>query len=448
MALSILNNIPSLAAQNQLSITGASLQKTLFRLSSGSRINTGADDAAGLAIADGLRANVTALTQSSRNAMDGVGMLQVADGALGQVTSLLNRAVTLATEAATGTVTSTQRTALDTEFTAIKAEIDRIGSDTNFNGSQVFSATALSVFLSDAGSQGSITATTGALSSASLGLGAQATNVLSFIGQPSANDTVTIGTNVFKFVAAASAAGDVTIGADLNETISNLAAAINGGPGAGSAYVAQTTPANTGATAGGATGTTLTITATAVGAAGNSVATTKSGSNLGFLSGANLQGGSGSLSLTTGTSAGSALSVINAAIQSVASTRGSLGASVNRLQSAYNVINNQVQNLSAAEDGIRAADIAQEVANMTKTMSSRTKGVIDNSTAGRRVSRVRSMTIDQGTEVEPGIVSGVVPDAGVTGPAANALTEPRAMPTVIDRFRLAFISSPWHLSGR
>src|SRR5215470_17760556 len=122
MALSILNNIPSLAAQNNLTVTGAGLSKTLFRLSSGSRINTGADDAAGLAIADGLHANITALTQ---------------------VTTLLNRAVTLATEAATGTVSQSQRGALDAEFSAIKAEIDRIGGKTTFNGTAVFqSATA------------------------------------------------------------------------------------------------------------------------------------------------------------------------------------------------------------------------------------------------------------------------------------------------------------------
>jgi flagellin len=138
MTLSILNNVASLAAQNQLAITGSGLQKTLFRLSSGSRINSGADDAAGLAIADGLQANITGLTQSARNANDGVGQLQVADGALAQVTTLLNRAVTLATESATGTVSNTQRTALDSEFTAIKAEIDRIGTTTNFNGTAVF----------------------------------------------------------------------------------------------------------------------------------------------------------------------------------------------------------------------------------------------------------------------------------------------------------------------
>ena len=139
MAISILNNIPSLAAQNQLSITQANLQKTLEQLASGSRINTGADDAAGLAIADGLQANVTALTQSAMNANEGVGKLQVADGALSQVTTLLNRAVTLATESANGTVNDgSQREALDSEFQSIKAEIDRIGTNTTYNGSQIF----------------------------------------------------------------------------------------------------------------------------------------------------------------------------------------------------------------------------------------------------------------------------------------------------------------------
>ena len=138
MAISLLNNIPSMVAQNQLAITGSQLQQTLFRLSSGSRINSGADDAAGLAIADGLKANSTALQQSARNANDGIGSLQVADGSLAQVTTMLNRAVTLATEASTGTVTNSQRTALNNEFSKIMTEINSIGTNTTFNGNAVF----------------------------------------------------------------------------------------------------------------------------------------------------------------------------------------------------------------------------------------------------------------------------------------------------------------------
>ncbi len=248
MALSILTNIPSLAAQNQLSVTNSNLQKTLFRLSSGSRINSGADDAAGLAIADGLHANITALTQSARNATDGVGMLQVADGALAQMTTLLNRAVTLATEAATGTVTDTQRTALDAEYTSIKDQIDKIGGNTTYNGSAVFSGNTVNVFMSDGSGAGD---TSLDVSSALLAI--DSTNQLAL-------------------------SGDLT--SDANATTE--------------------------------------------------------------------------------------LGVINTAIATVAGLRGTTGAFINQLQAAGNVMNSQMQNLSAAEDGIRAADIPAEVANLTK----------------------------------------------------------------------------------
>jgi flagellin len=140
--LSILNNVAATAAQNQMEITNTDMQSTLEQLSSGQRINSGADDAAGLSIADGLNANVAALTQSSQNATSGVGELQVADGALAQVTSLLNRAVTLATEAANSGLTTDQHTALNTEFTSIKTEIDNIGQTTTYNGSAIFGSGA------------------------------------------------------------------------------------------------------------------------------------------------------------------------------------------------------------------------------------------------------------------------------------------------------------------
>jgi flagellin len=381
MALSILNNIPSLAAQNQLAITGSNLQRTLFRMSSGSRINSGADDAAGLAIADGLRANITALTQSARNANDGVGSLQVADGSLAQVTTLLNRAITLATESATGTVSNTQRNALDAEFTAIKAEIDRIGTNTTFNGTGVFTNTPTSIFLSDStsGGAGTISTTTGLLSSASLGLvaGTITTNVpavaatatVSATGLPSASETINVAGQTYTFVSSLTGANQVLIGGTMAATMSNLAAAINGTAGAGTTYGTGTT-ANANASAVPA-GTVLTLTAKTAGTAGNSLALSSTSSVLSLTAWA---GGAAASTtnttmnnnLLTATDAQVALTAINQAIQNVASTRGQLGAAINRLQSAVNVIQNQSQNLSAAEDGIRAADIAQEVANMTK----------------------------------------------------------------------------------
>jgi flagellin len=309
MALSVLNNIASLAAQNQLSITNSNLQKALFQLSSGSRINTGADDAAGLAIADGLHANITALTQSARNANDGVGELQVADGSLAAVTTLLNRSITIATEAATGTVSDPQRIALNDEFTAIKAEIDRVGSKTNYNGGQVFTANTLNVFLSDSGSTSNslIGVTTGLLSSTGLSLGgAQAANstltqvagapavaasdILTNTGAitsataatgtltsagtgPANTDTVTVGATTYTFVTTLTNGGtanQVLVGGTVQQSLINLASAINAAAGQAGSEYGNGTVANAAATAVNTSATVDTITANinGVGAAG------------------------------------------------------------------------------------------------------------------------------------------------------------------------------------
>jgi len=173
MALSILNNIPALQAENQLSITTAAANKSLQELSSGSRINSGSDDAAGLAISDGLNANVAALNQSSLNSTNAIGSLQTADGALAQVTSLLNRSVTLATEASNTGLSTSQQTAIDNEFQSLLTEIGNIGSSTNFNGTAVFGST-VSAFTSDGTTGGtvSIGGSVAALSTTSLSLNA------------------------------------------------------------------------------------------------------------------------------------------------------------------------------------------------------------------------------------------------------------------------------------
>ncbi len=171
MALGVLNNISAIYAQNSLSNTQASLSKTLQQLSSGSRINSGADDAAGLSLANGLQASSTALTQSSANASEGVDMLQVADGALSQVTTLLNRAVTLATEASNGTLNTAQVTAANAEYTSILGEINNINTNTEYNGIAVFGAKAATVYTSDGTLSQTNDATIGATVNASTDLG-------------------------------------------------------------------------------------------------------------------------------------------------------------------------------------------------------------------------------------------------------------------------------------
>jgi flagellin len=385
MPIGILNNISSLQSENQLTITNNELNNVLLELSSGSRINSGADDPAGLAIANGLQGNISALTQSASNASDGVGALQVADGSLAQVTSLLNRAVTLATESANGTVSSTQRQALDAEYQQIQTEINQIGSNTTFNGTQVFTATPTSIYISDGTgntSQASnfITANVGTLTAAGL-LGGQASAALALNGLPTSGDTVTIGSQTYTFESAtAFAAAPTTAGAVLIDntgattadqvanTLQNLVNAINGGPGAGTTY-GSLTNINADATA-AANGTELTLDATPTGnaaiAAGGTIASTVGTTDTveAFLNGTTFSSGSTS-NLLTSQNAQAALAAINTAIQTVASTRGQIGAVVNRLQDATNVINNQVTNLTSAENTITAADIPTAVANLT-----------------------------------------------------------------------------------
>ena len=223
MSLGVLNNINAIYAQNNLGATQASLSKTLQQLSSGSRINSGADDAAGLAVADGLTANATALTQSARNTNDAIGLLQTADGALSQVTSLLNRGVTLATEAANGTLTSSQISSADQEYQNILTQVANIGSTTNFNGSSVFSAAARNFFVSDGTASGTSTYAdaVGVLTQASIGT-TTATGGAPGAGVSFTGSTLTAGSAATVLNNLTSAIGDVayqrgTIGANINQ---------------------------------------------------------------------------------------------------------------------------------------------------------------------------------------------------------------------------------------
>jgi flagellin len=255
-AFSVLNNVAGTNAQNQLNINGVLLSRTLGRLASGRRINSGADDAAGLQIADSLRANVRALDQAVRNANDGISVAQIADGALAEISNLLTRAITLAEESATETVDSTGRASLNAEFTQIESEIARIATQTNFNGVGLFTA---------AGVNGSLSV---------------------FVGDTS-----------------------------------------------------------------GASSISVTITSISV-----------TGSTVTSVGGANLT----TVDLSIASGAASALTTIKDALDGVSNMRADIGAGINRLQSAVAVLQTQSQNTLAAEATIRDANMAEEVANLTK----------------------------------------------------------------------------------
>ena len=134
-------NVASLSAQRNLDRTQMGLQKSMSRLSSGLRITSASDDAAGLAISESLRAQVRSLQQASRNAGDGVSLLQTAEGALNEVSGVLIRMRELATQSSNGTLTATQRGSLHKEFSQLRSEIDRIGDSTEFNGRKLLEGT-------------------------------------------------------------------------------------------------------------------------------------------------------------------------------------------------------------------------------------------------------------------------------------------------------------------
>lgn len=351
MALSILNNISSMTAENALSNTQSALQKTLTQLSTGMKINSGSDDAAGLSIANGIQANIAALTQSQQNASNAIGMLQTADGALSQVTTLLNRAVTLATEGATTGITSSQAQALQTEYASIANEINQIGTNTNFNGQNVFSL------------QGQTVATAGtAVASASTAV--------------ASGDTVTISTN--------SGANLFTYTGDGTKTVQNLLDAINTNVAGASASLVggvltissgdstltvggtATGAGNQFGAIGSATGATVSHVENTFISDGTSTSNTTITTGMAAVNAASV-GMTGDLTTTAGAAAAlQALVGTTGGINTVAAARGTIGASVNRLTAANGVMANQVTNLQSAANGIVNADIGKTVANMTQ----------------------------------------------------------------------------------
>ena len=134
MAINIRTNLPALSAQRNLEASSNRLNTSYQRLSSGLRINRAADDAAGLAIAENLKAGASTATVAMRNANDGISVITIADQAVGQIANVLNRMAELAEQSSNGVVDNTQRSALQNEFTALSSEIERIAVTTKFNG--------------------------------------------------------------------------------------------------------------------------------------------------------------------------------------------------------------------------------------------------------------------------------------------------------------------------
>jgi flagellin len=166
MGLRIQNNVEAFNAHRQLTQTSGKAAKAMEKLSSGYRINRAADDAAGLAISEKMRAQVVGASQAQRNAQDGVSLVQTAEGALSEVHSMLNRLRELNLQHNNGTLTTDDKTAITNEATALKSEITAIGTETKFNGQALLTGTAFSFVV---GADGETISTTGVTLSTDVG---------------------------------------------------------------------------------------------------------------------------------------------------------------------------------------------------------------------------------------------------------------------------------------
>ncbi len=401
MSLGVLNNLSAVYAENALNNTNNSLNTVLEQLSSGSQINSGADDAAGLSLVNGLEANQTALTQSETNATEGVGLLQVADGALSQVTSLLNRAVTLATEASNGTLNSTQDAAANQEYQSILSEINNIGATTTYNQEQVFngSAAGTAIYTGDSSSQSASVNDLyfAPLSSADVG------DAGGTVQQSSAGQFLDLSLDTTGALTTAASMGDTISGA-LTFTITNpdgttstvattattvggLIQEINkdGIPGVTASFTtsgAAGIPSGTENT--GDTGilltntnsnvsmttTASTVKDTTVNQTVDSVmtASTKGINTIEYVTAAagDTTADLAATNLTTQGNAESALTTINGAIADVAAQDGYVGAQINTLNAVSSVMSTQSENVQSAQNAVQATDYATATSNMSK----------------------------------------------------------------------------------
>ena len=202
MALTVNTNIASLTAQRALVGTNRSLQTSMARLSTGLRINSAKDDAAGLAISDKMTTQIRGMNQAVRNANDGISMAQTAEGAIQESTNLLQRMRELAVQAANGTYGDEERASLNDEFNQLQQEISRIATSTEFNGKQVLmgdmDGTTLQVG-ANAGDTITINLGTSAMTASGLGVslgGTSTINITNSAGSVIGTSTVATGVGI------------------------------------------------------------------------------------------------------------------------------------------------------------------------------------------------------------------------------------------------------------
>ena len=365
MGMQINTNISALNSYRNLSNTQNDLSKSLEKLSSGLRINRAADDAAGLAISEGLRSQVSGLKVAARNAQDGISVIQTAEGGLTEVTSILQRLRDLAVQSGNDSNNADSRDAITSEATALVAELDRISKSTNFNGTNLLDGSQTSMKFQvgadgDASSQIGISLTSanvGTVASA-LGVGNTGTTWAMTDGAAGAGTSGAITGDLAYTVTEGTTTSLVTVddlgAAGTFDTVQDLADALNADAGFADKLVASVVFN----AAGAATGINVKS------LSGGTIAVTAPNATV---TGAATAGAAGALDFTSAAGSQAAITLLDTQITKISSARADLGAVQNRFESTINSLNVSAENLTAAESRIRDTDMASEMVNYTRS---------------------------------------------------------------------------------
>ncbi len=381
MALTVNTNIASLNTQRNLNSSSKALDTSLQRLSTGSRINSAKDDAAGLQIANRLTSQVNGLGVAVRNANDGISLAQTAEGALQQSTNILQRMRDLALQSANGSNSDSERTALNSEVSQLKKELDRISNTTTFGGRQLLDGNfGIASFQVGSAANELISVGIDEMSSTSLkGTYYQATGAAitapAIVPGPPVTGGAVAGDVSIAVVTVGGGTSNLTAtmkgGETVNQVAEKVAASINDANIGVSAFLkAGTTTgeleyvskaASNGTAAGELTSVTLSIPATgggSTGIAGGAVTST----NVTAVTANTVR----DIDITTAQGAQGAVLVIDDAIKQIDAQRADLGAVQNRFENTIANLQNIGENVSAARGRIQDTDFAAETANLSK----------------------------------------------------------------------------------
>jgi flagellin-like hook-associated protein FlgL len=403
VGLSVNTNIAAMNAYRNLSTTNSAMSKSLERLSSGFRINRAADDAAGLAISEGLRSQIGGLTQAVRNTQDGTSVVQTAEGALSESTSILQRMRDLSVQASnSGSLNTTATSSIQKEIGQLKQELDRIANTTTFNGTKLLDGNFAKAFQVGANAGQTISVNIGSANKGmdSTGLGVSGVDVTAVgaytVGAAGA------GKVSATTAAAAAAAAVMTMTASGTDQFSgassgiqpykNLSGTITFGGKSfdlGSVDYSTVTPSGTPATDAtnslaalnaaaksalglttdpfaAATATTLTFKVQDA-VAGYTAASGYALTSNGVATSNAQEVANATATFTAASGASSAITAIDNAITAVSSARADLGAKQNRFEHTINNLNTTIENTTASESRIRDTDMASEMTNFTRT---------------------------------------------------------------------------------